>query len=222
MWFSFPQLKCKYQLKFASNVPQHNPIKFNAAPNNKKLAQRTEDAIIWISTKHVKHNFSSSLTIKRSAMQDWWLNTEFLIAMITNDTRWQGDGYEHCLPSASAAKQNHIKKSLHSMFSSTTPVWQFLYFTTHWLSTKKVYAEPTIEHLQLNPSFTNHDVVMADGGGDGCFQLCLMRLRGGPIGGICWVARALNASAIRWGWDWIIDFHPEVSITSVACLQQTI
>ena len=31
------------------------------------------------------------------------------------------------------------------------------------------------------------------------FQLSLTRLRGGPIGGICCVARARNASAIRCG-----------------------
>lgn len=49
-------------------------------------------------------------------------------------------------------------------------------------------------------------------------QLCLTRFRGGPIGGICWVARARNASAIKCGWVWIIDFQPGVSITSVACL----
>lgn len=55
-----------------------------------------------------------------------------------------------------------------------------------------------------------------DAEGGCCFQLCLTRFRGGPIGGICWVARALNASAIRCGWVCIIDFHPTVSITSVA------
>lgn len=53
---------------------------------------------------------------------------------------------------------------------------------------------------------------------DGCLQLCLTRLRGGPIGGICWVASARNASAIRCGCVCIIDFQPGVSITSVAWL----
>lgn len=52
-----------------------------------------------------------------------------------------------------------------------------------------------------------------------CFQLGLTLLRGGPIGGICWVASARNASAMRWGCVWIIPFHPAVSMTSVACLQ---
>lgn len=51
-------------------------------------------------------------------------------------------------------------------------------------------------------------------------QFCLMRFRGGPIGGICWVAKTRKASASRWGWDRIIDFQPAVSITSVACLKQ--
>lgn len=40
---------------------------------------------------------------------------------------------------------------------------------------------------------------------------------GGPMGGICWLARALNASAIRWGWEATICFQPPVSITSVTC-----
>lgn len=56
---------------------------------------------------------------------------------------------------------------------------------------------------------------------DGCFQLDLTRFLGGPTGGICCVARARNASAIRWGCDWIIAFQPDVSMTSVACLQKT-
>jgi len=34
---------------------------------------------------------------------------------------------------------------------------------------------------------------------DGPFQLCFTRFRGGPIGGICCVASARNASAIRCG-----------------------
>lgn len=50
-------------------------------------------------------------------------------------------------------------------------------------------------------------------------QLIFIRLRGGPIGGF-WVAKARNASAIRWGWVEIIFFHPTVSMTSVACLQE--
>ena len=40
---------------------------------------------------------------------------------------------------------------------------------------------------------------------------------GGPIGGICWEARALNASAMRCGWVATICFHPAVSTTSVTC-----
>lgn len=47
------------------------------------------------------------------------------------------------------------------------------------------------------------------------FQLILTRLRGGPIGGVCCVARARNASAMRCGWLAIIFFQPDVSITSV-------
>lgn len=49
------------------------------------------------------------------------------------------------------------------------------------------------------------------------FQL-FTRFLGGPIGGICWVASARNASAIKCGCVRIIDFQPNVSITSVACL----
>lgn len=48
------------------------------------------------------------------------------------------------------------------------------------------------------------------------FQLILTRLRGGPIGGICCVARARNASFIRCGCVVTMFFHPTVSITSVA------
>lgn len=40
------------------------------------------------------------------------------------------------------------------------------------------------------------------------------------MGGICCVANARKASAIRWGWVWIIDFQPGVSITSVAWLRK--
>ncbi len=47
------------------------------------------------------------------------------------------------------------------------------------------------------------------------FQLILTRLRGGPIGGVCCVARARNASAMRCGWLAIMFFQPAVSITSV-------
>jgi len=72
-----------------------------------KLAHYKQNEIIWISREHLKHDFS--LATKRSAMQDWWLNTQLIIIMITNDTRQQGNGYEHCLPTATAAKQSHIK-----------------------------------------------------------------------------------------------------------------
>lgn len=44
------------------------------------------------------------------------------------------------------------------------------------------------------------------------------RLRWGPRGGLCWLARARNASAMRWGWFCIRVFQPGVSITSVAWL----
>lgn len=50
------------------------------------------------------------------------------------------------------------------------------------------------------------------------FQLILTRFLGGPIGGICCVAKARNASAIKCGCVAIIFFHPIVSITSVAWL----
>lgn len=53
-----------------------------------------------------------------------------------------------------------------------------------------------------------------------CFQLCFTRFLGGPIGGICWVAKARKASAIRCGWEFTMDLKPTVSITSVACLQK--
>lgn len=53
------------------------------------------------------------------------------------------------------------------------------------------------------------------------FQLSLTRLRGGPIGGICWVASARNASAIRCGWLRIMFFQPTVSITSVGWLNKS-
>jgi hypothetical protein len=48
------------------------------------------------------------------------------------------------------------------------------------------------------------------------FQLILTRFRGGPMGGICWVARARNASFIRCGWVVTMFFQPTVSTTSVA------
>lgn len=51
-----------------------------------------------------------------------------------------------------------------------------------------------------------------------CFQLCFTRFLGGPTGGICWVANARKASAIRCGWEFTIDLKPAVSITSVACV----
>ena len=38
---------------------------------------------------------------------------------------------------------------------------------------------------------------------------------GGPIGGICCVASALKASAMRCGLELTICFHPAVSMTSV-------
>lgn len=47
------------------------------------------------------------------------------------------------------------------------------------------------------------------------------RLRWGPRGGLCWLARARNASAMRWGWFCIRVFQPGVSITSVAWLLST-
>ena len=37
------------------------------------------------------------------------------------------------------------------------------------------------------------------------------------MGGICWVARALKASATKCGFEETICFHPGVSMTSVAC-----
>lgn len=46
----------------------------------------------------------------------------------------------------------------------------------------------------------------------------MTRLRGGPIGGICCVANAPYASAIKCGWLAIIFFQPNVSVTSVGCL----
>lgn len=51
-----------------------------------------------------------------------------------------------------------------------------------------------------------------------CFQLCFTRFLGGPTGGICWVASARKASAIRCGCEFTMDLKPWVSITSVACL----
>jgi len=48
------------------------------------------------------------------------------------------------------------------------------------------------------------------------FQLIFTRFLGGPIGGICCVARARNASAIKCECVVIIFCQPEVSITSVA------
>lgn len=53
-----------------------------------------------------------------------------------------------------------------------------------------------------------------------CFQLCFTRFLGGPTGGICWVASARKASAIKCGWEFTMDLKPWVSITSVACLQE--
>lgn len=65
-------------------------------------------------------------------------------------------------------------------------------------------------------------VVVVPGVRGDCFQLCLTRFRGGPMGGICWVARARKASAIRVGCDVTIDLNPVVSITSVACLEKAL
>lgn len=64
------------------------------------------------------------------------------------------------------------------------------------------------------------DVEVVPGVSGDCFQLCFTRFLGGPIGGICWVARARKASAIRCGWEFTMDLKPTVSITSVACLQK--
>lgn len=63
------------------------------------------------------------------------------------------------------------------------------------------------------------DVEVVPGVSGDCFQLCFTRFLGGPIGGICWVASARNASAMRCGWEFTIDLKPAVSITSVACLE---
>lgn len=49
-----------------------------------------------------------------------------------------------------------------------------------------------------------------------CFFYFIFFL-GGPIGGIWRLARALKASAMRWGWETTICFHPDVSMTSVTC-----
>lgn len=51
---------------------------------------------------------------------------------------------------------------------------------------------------------------------------CFIRFLGGPRGGLCWLARARKASAIRWGWLVIKVFQPCVSITSVAWLKENI
>lgn len=64
------------------------------------------------------------------------------------------------------------------------------------------------------------DVEVVPGVSGDCFQLCFTRFLGGPIGGICWVAKARKASAIRCGWEFTMDLKPTVSITSVACLQE--
>lgn len=48
---------------------------------------------------------------------------------------------------------------------------------------------------------------------------CFSRLRGIPNCGHCADASARKASATKWGWEWIIDFQPAVSIMSVAWLQ---
>lgn len=53
----------------------------------------------------------------------------------------------------------------------------------------------------------------------GRFQDCFSRLRGMPNCGHCADASARKASATKWGCDWIMDFHPDVSIMSVAWLK---
>lgn len=53
----------------------------------------------------------------------------------------------------------------------------------------------------------------------GRFQDCFSRLRGMPNCGHCADARARKASATKWGWEWIMDFQPAVSIMSVAWLK---
>lgn len=56
----------------------------------------------------------------------------------------------------------------------------------------------------------------------GRFQDCFSRFRGIPNCGHCADASARKASATKCGWDWIMDFHPDVSIMSVAWLKNKI
>lgn len=51
-----------------------------------------------------------------------------------------------------------------------------------------------------------------------CRHDCFRRFLGKPKWGHCADASARKASATKWGWDWIIDFQPAVSIMSVAWL----
>ena len=53
----------------------------------------------------------------------------------------------------------------------------------------------------------------------GRFQDCFSRFRGIPNCGHCADASARKASATKCGWDWIMDFHPDVSIMSAAWLK---
>lgn len=56
---------------------------------------------------------------------------------------------------------------------------------------------------------------------EGKGQDCFSRFLGRPKG-VHWAdARARNASATKWGWDWIIAFQPAVSIMSAAWLQKS-
>ena len=53
------------------------------------------------------------------------------------------------------------------------------------------------------------------GSGGGATERYFSFFLGGPIGGICCVASALKASAMRCGLELTICFHPAVSMTSV-------
>lgn len=53
----------------------------------------------------------------------------------------------------------------------------------------------------------------------GGFQDCFSRFRGIPNCGHCADANARKASATKCGWEWIMDFHPDVSIMSAAWLK---
>lgn len=110
------------------------------------------------------------------------------------------------------------------MFNSSLVLTVWFELTSGWL--RKAAASAVLGSLRLvvvNFWCSSEVKQVVDAAADdecpsALFQLILTRLRGGPMGGICWVASARNASLIRCGCVVTMFFQPTVSITSVAWL----